>query len=314
MNKGIGMTNILSVIDLSPDQLEQILAESLMMKDRYRKGLQDTMYQGKTLGMYFEKPSLRTRVSLECAVRSLGGGAVCLEASGAGKLWARESIRDQARVMSRYVSMVSLRTFSQQEIEEFAREATVPVVNVLSDFAHPTQAMADFLTMREHFGDIRGRTMAYFGDGNNVARSLLSAAAFLGVRLIWSGPDGYQLEPEYVARVREKVPGMQFIEERDALKAVAEADVIYTDVWASMGQEEEAARREREFAAYQVNEKLLAAAPEHAIVLHCLPAHRGSEVTDAVMDCPKAKVYDQAENRMHIYRGLFSLWAGAWAE
>lgn len=314
LNKGTGMTNILSVIDITPGQLEQILAASLVMKNRYRQGFYDTTYAGKTLGMYFEKPSLRTRVSLECAIRSLGGGAICLEAAGAGKLWARESIRDQARVMSRYVHMVSMRTFSQAEIEEFAREASVPVVNVLSDFAHPTQAMADFLTMREHFGELRGRTLTYLGDGNNVARSLLSAAAFLGVRFVWSGPDGYQLEKEFVDRVRAKVPGVDFVEEKDPGKAVSEADAVYTDVWASMGQEEEAAKREREFAAYQVNEKLMESAPKRAIVLHCLPAHRGSEITDGVMDGEQARVYDQAENRMHIYRGLFTLWAGEWAD
>lgn len=308
------MINILSVIDLTPDQLERILAESMTMKARYQKGIHDTMYQGKVLGMYFEKPSLRTRVSLECAVQSLGGGAICLEAGGPGKFWERESIRDQAKVMSRYVSMVSMRTFSQEDIEEFAREATIPVVNVLSDFGHPTQAMADFLTMREHFGDIRGRTMAYLGDGNNVARSLLTAAAYLGVRFVWSGPAAYRLDKEYVDKVRAKMPHFEFVEEGDPFTAVKDADVIYTDVWTSMGQEDEAAQREREFAAYQVNGELLGAAPKDAIVLHCLPAHRGSEITDEVMDGSQAKVYDQAENRMHIYRGLFSLWAGEWKE
>ena len=308
------MKHILSVIDLSRDELEQILAESAVMKSRHRKGIHDPLYQGRTLGMYFEKPSLRTRVSLECAVLSLGGGAVCLEAGGPGKLWERETVRDQARVMSRFVSMVSMRTFSQEVIEEFARESSVPVVNVLSDFAHPTQAMADFLTFRERFPDLRGKTMTYLGDGNNVARSLLSAAAFLGVRFVWSGPAGYRLDPGYIERVRAKAPKMEFVEEEDPYKAVKNADAVYTDVWASMGQEEEAARREKEFAAYQVNEKLMAAAPKHAIALHCLPAHRGMEITDAVMDGKQSAVYDQAENRMHIYRGLFSLWAGAWRD
>lgn len=306
------MKNILSVIDLSRDELEQILAESARMKRRYQAGIHDPLYRGKTLGMYFEKPSLRTRVSLECAIHSLGGAAVCLEANGPGQLWARESVKDQAKVMSRFVHLVSMRTFSQAVIEEFACEATVPVVNVLSDFAHPTQAMADFLTFREHFGEIRGKTMAYFGDGNNVARSLLSTAALLGARFIWSGPEDYMLDRDYVEKVRTKVPGMEFTEETDPYKAAKNADAIYTDVWASMGQESLAAKREKEFKAYQVNEKLLAAAPKHTIVMHCLPAHRGSEVTDAVMDGKQSAVYDQAENRMHIYRGLFSLWAGDW--
>ncbi len=306
------MKNILSVIDLSQKELERILFESALMKERYRNGVVDTLYQGKTLGMYFEKPSLRTRVSLECAINSLGGSAICLEAGGPGQFWARECVKDQARVMSRFVHLVSMRTFSQEVIEEFAREATVPVVNVLSDFAHPTQAMADFLTFREHFGDLQGKTMTYLGDGNNVARSLLSTAALLGVRFIWSGPEGYRLDKSYVERVAAKAPGMVFIEEIDPVKAVKEADVVYTDVWASMGQEAETAKREKEFAAYQVNDQLLAHAPKHVKVMHCLPAHRGSEISDAVMDGDKAIVYDQAENRMHIYRGLFSLWAGEW--
>lgn len=306
------MKHILSLVDLEPADFGRILDESARMKARLQQGLFDPLYQGKTLGMYFEKPSLRTRVSLECAMNSLGGGALALEASAPGKLWERESIRDQARVMSRYVSMISMRTFRQEDIEEFAREAGVPVVNVLSDFGHPTQAMADFLTMRERLGELKGRTLAYFGDGNNVARSLLAASAFAGVRFVWSGPEGYRIDRPFVDKVRGKVPGVEFVEESDPWKAVCGADVLYTDVWASMGQEAEAAKRAGEFASYQVNEALVAKAPGHAIVLHCLPAHRGGEITDGVMDGGQAAVYDQAENRMHVYRGLFSLWAGEW--
>lgn len=306
------MKHILSIIDLSPAEFETILAESAAMKDRWKKNIFDPIYQGKTLGMYFEKPSLRTRVSLECAINSFGGGAVCLESNGPNQMWRRESVKDQARVMSRFVSMVSMRTFSQEVIEEFAREASVPVVNVLSDFGHPTQAMADFLTMREHLGDLKGKTLVYLGDGNNVARSLLGASAYTGVRFVWCGPEAYRLEGDYVEKVLAKAPGAEFVEETDPAKAVKHADAIYTDVWASMGQEEEAARREMEFAAYQVNEKLLSRAPSGAVVLHCLPAHRGSEITDGVMDGAQAAVYDQAENRMHVYRGIFSLWAGDW--
>ncbi len=306
------MKDILSVASLSPRELEAILSESAVMKKRLAEGVFDNLYQGKTLGMYFEKPSLRTRVSLECAMHSLGGGAVCLEGNGPGAFWSRESVKDQARVMSRFVHLVSMRTFSQEVIEEFAREASVPVLNVLSDFAHPTQAMADFLTMRENFGDLGGKTMVYIGDGNNVARSLLSAAAFLGVRFVWSGPDGYRLDSGFVARVRAKAPGLDFVEESDPHKAVRDADAVYTDVWASMGQEEDAARRAKEFAAYQINAGLMKSAPASAIVLHCLPAHRGVEITDDVLDGPQSKVYDQAENRMHVYRGIFSLLAGDW--
>ncbi len=312
--KGAAMKHILSVVDLSADDLERIIAASATMKERYRKNINEELFRGKTLGMYFEKPSLRTRVSLECAINSLGGGAISLEASGPGKMWERECIRDQARVMSRFVSMVSMRTFAQADIEEFARESSVPVVNVLSDYEHPTQAMADYLTMRERFGDLRGKTLVYLGDGNNVARSLLSGAALLGVKFVWSGPAEYRLEREYLEKVKAKIPGAVLVEETNPEKALRDADAVYTDVWASMGQEAESNRRARDFAAYQVNDALLRHAPSHAIVLHCLPAHRGLEITDSVMDAPssRAAMYDQAENRMHVYRGLFSLWAGEW--
>ncbi|MCL2000634.1 MAG: ornithine carbamoyltransferase [Planctomycetes bacterium] len=306
------MKNIITVMALSREDLELVLDESAFMKRRYYAGIHDSIYQGKTLGMYFEKPSLRTRVSLESAINSLGGRAVCLETAVPGQIWARECVKDQARVMSRLVHLVSMRTFSHEVIEKFAEESSIPIMNVLSDFAHPTQAMADFLTFREYFGEVRGKTMAYLGDGNNVARSLLSTAALLGVKFIWSGPDGYGLDNDYVKRVGARAPGLQFVEEPDPAKAVEKADAVYTDVWASMGQEVETAKREKEFQAYQVNEKLMSRAPGHAIVMHCLPAHRGSEITDEIMDGKQSAVYDQAENRMHLYRGLFSLWAGKW--
>ena len=301
------MRHILSLLAIGREGLEEILAESAVMKARMKSGVHDLPCQGMTLGMYFEKPSLRTRVSLETAMNTLGGSAICLEADSPNQFWARESVKDQARVMSRFVNVVSMRTFSQEVIEEFARESLAPVINVLSDFAHPTQAAADFLTFRERFGDPRGRTLAYLGDGNNVARSLLSAAAFLGTRFVWSGPPGHRLAGAYVENVRQRAGGLDFLEEPDPIRAVAGADVVYTDVWASMGQESEAAAREREFRPYQVNAKLLAAAPSSAVVMHCLPAHRGAEITDEVMDGASSVVYDQAENRMHVYRGIFSL-------
>lgn len=304
--------DILSVADLTRDELEEILEASARTKADYKQGIRADIWRGRTLGMYFEKPSLRTRVSQECAVNSLGGSAICLEQNGPGKFWARECVRDQARVMSRFVDVVSMRTFSQDVIEEFAREASIPVVNTLSDFEHPTQAMADFLTMREHFGSLRGRTMTFFGDGNNVARSLLAAAALLGVRFIWSGPAAYRLDQPFKDRIHAKHADLAFEEIEDPAAAVREADVIYTDVWASMGQEEEAAAREKEFMPWQVNDALLAKAPAAAIVEHCLPAHRGSEITDSVMDGSRSAVYDQAENRMHVYRGIYTIFAGAW--
>ncbi|MDR1536343.1 MAG: ornithine carbamoyltransferase [Planctomycetota bacterium] len=301
------MTNILSLVELGKEGWERVLSESAAMKARFRAGIHDSFCQGRTLGMYFEKPSLRTRVSLESAMNSLGGSAICLEADSPGRFWARESVKDQARVMSRLVGAVAMRTFSHAVIEEFAREGSVPVINVLSDYSHPTQVIADFLTFREYRGDLRGRKLVYLGDGNNVARSLVAASALSGVRLVWSGPAGYRLEPSYIEMVREKLGGVDFAEEPDPRKAVAGADVVYTDVWASMGQEAEAGRREDAFKPYQVNAGLLAAAPPEAVVMHCLPAHRGAEITDEAMDGGQSAVYDQAENRMHVYRGIFSL-------
>ncbi|MDR1519641.1 MAG: ornithine carbamoyltransferase [Planctomycetota bacterium] len=304
------MRNILSLLDLGREGLEQVIAESAAMKARLKSGIHDPLYRGKTLGMYFEKPSLRTRVSLETAMNSLGGGAVCLEADAPNQFWSRESVKDQARVMSRFVSLVAMRTFSQAVIEEFARESSVPIINVLSDYAHPTQVIADFLTFGERCGPLGGKRLVYFGDGNNVARSLLSACALTGVRFVWSGPASHRLEPDFVRMAAERTGGnLSFIEEADPIKAVAGADAVYTDVWASMGQESEAAEREKLFLPYQVNERLMAAAPPGAIVLHCLPAHRGLEITDGVMDGEQSAVYDQAENRMHVYRGIFSLLA-----
>ncbi|MDR0362097.1 MAG: ornithine carbamoyltransferase [Planctomycetota bacterium] len=306
------MKNLLSAVDLSAEEMNRILDESARMKERMRAGETDTPYAGKTLGMYFEKPSLRTRVSLEVAMHSLGGSAINLEAPAPGELWKRESIKDQARVMSRFVSVVSMRTYSQAAIEEFAREASVHVVNALSDFAHPTQALADFLTIREHCGGIAGKTVVFLGDGNNVARSLLAVAALGGARFVWCGPDSHRIDAPFVEKVVKKRPDADFDEESDPAEAVRDADIIYTDVWASMGMESEAEAREKTFMPYQVNARLLSRAPGRARVMHCLPAHRGSEITDEVMDSAKSIVYDQAENRMHLYRGLFSLWAGDW--
>ncbi|MDR1611329.1 MAG: ornithine carbamoyltransferase, partial [Planctomycetota bacterium] len=301
------MKDLLSVLDLAPEQMSRILDESARMKERLRAGQADQLYRGKTLGMYFEKPSLRTRVSLEAAMHTLGGSAVNLEAPGPGELWKRESIRDQARVMSRFVSLVAMRTFSQEAIAEYAREASVPVANVLSDFEHPTQALADFLTIREHCGGVAGKTIVFLGDGNNVARSLLAAAALGKARFVWCGPDAHRIDEPFVRKVAGKTPDVDFDEESDPARAVRNADIIYTDVWASMGMERESEAREKAFAPYQVNARLLSGAPERAKVMHCLPAHRGAEITDEIIDSPRSIVYDQAENRMHLYRGLFSL-------
>lgn len=299
------MPHFINILDHTPSELQTLLDTAAHLKARMKRGERDTPMQGKTLAMYFQKPSLRTRVSLEVAMNSMGGSAICMEV-GSQPLGARESLPDQARVMSRYVDVISMRTFDHAAIEEMARWSTVPVINVLSDWSHPTQAMADLLTMREHLGDLTGRTLTYVGDGNNVARSLAALCARLGIRFVCSSPEGYTLQADFLDTVRAACPGARIDLISDPHEAVAEASAVYTDVWASMGQETEAEARLAVFRPYQVNAALMQAAPKGAIVLHCLPAHRGDEITDEVMDSPASAVFDQAENRMHINRALLA--------
>lgn len=306
------MRHLIVAMDLTKDDYSLLLDRCVLVKKRHRCGVRDNLYQGRTLATYFEKPSLRTKVSLETAINSLGGNAFVIESPGPGILWSRECVKDQARVVSRMVDLVAMRTFEHSVVEEFARHSRVPVINVLSDYAHPTQALADFLTIREHFGDERGKTVVFMGDGNNVARSLLSVCALADSRFVWCGPKGFEIDAETVAKVKGKFPKVEFVESYDPAAAVKNADIIYTDVWASMGQETEAESREKVFFPYRVDEALLTKAPARAKVMHCLPAHRGSEITDGVMDGDREVVYDQAENRMHFYRGLFDLLATDW--
>ncbi|HCS50171.1 MAG TPA: ornithine carbamoyltransferase, partial [Planctomycetaceae bacterium] len=213
---------------------------------------------------------------------------------------------DVARVVSRFADVVVLRTFSQKMIEDFARVSSCPVVNGLSDDYHPCQALTDILTMQEHCGDIEGKTMVYLGDGNNVARSLAISCADMGVKFILCSPEGYKLEPEFAQLIEKRVPGASYEVIEDPQEAVKNADVLYTDVWASMGQEKETAKRRVAFAPYQINAELLEAAPKSVKFMHCLPAKRGLEVTDDVMETSNSIVFDQAENRMHIARAVFA--------
>lgn len=299
------MRHFINILDHSTDELTALLDTAARLKARMKRGERDLPMQGKTLAMYFQKPSLRTRVSLEVAINSMGGSTICMEV-GNQPLGARESIPDQARVMSRFVDVISMRTFDHAAIEEMARWSTVPVINVLSDWSHPTQAMADILTMREHLGDLAGRTLTYVGDGNNVARSLASLCARLGIRFVCSSPAGYELDAAFLDTLRKASPDACIELEADPHRAVSDAAAVYTDVWASMGQETEAEARLAAFRPYQVNTALMQSAPAGTIVLHCLPAHRGDEITDEVMDSPASVVFDQAENRMHINRALFA--------
>jgi ornithine carbamoyltransferase len=268
---------------------------------------------GLSIGLLFEKPSTRTRISFEVAVTELGGHAVVLD-GGVTQLGRGESLADTARVLSRYVDAIVVRTFGQDRIERLAEAASVPVVNALTDFAHPCQALADLQTIREIKGRLAGITLAYLGDGNNVAHSLLLAGTMAGLRVHLATPPGYEPFEQVVRHANEigAATGGEALVMHDALEAAADADVLYTDVWASMGQEAEQANRELVFQPYRLDEKALAVARPGALVMHCLPAHRDQEISAGVLDGPHSVVFDQAENRLHTAKAILSfLLAGA---
>jgi ornithine carbamoyltransferase len=292
-----------TLYDVTPDDVEQILAISADLKDRMQRGDRPSLLQGRVLTLVFEKPSLRTRNSFEAAAIQLGGGSVFLTTQDAG-LHGRESLADIARVLSSYSDVVVMRTFSQSLIEEFARLSQCPVVNGLSDDLHPCQALTDLFTIRETFGRLAGLHLVYVGDGNNVAASLAMAAAYTGMSITFCSPEGYRLSDEFLATVRSHVPAAELKLVSDPAAAVKHADIVYTDVWASMGQEAQAEERRKVFTPFQVNAKLMAKAPKSARFMHDLPAKRGLEVTDDVMDGPQSIVFQQAENRMHLAKGL----------
>ena len=281
-------------------ELFQLSADVKARPDRYGSAL-----AGRFLTLILEKPSLRTRVTFEVGMRSLGGTAIFLDHT-VSRLGERESIPDVARNLSRWVHGIVARVFEQRELEQLAEFASVPVINALSDRFHPCQAYADFFTLRERYGTLRGLKLAYLGDGNNVCHSLMTVAARVGAEMRIATPVGYEPDPSVVAETRHAVR-----EDRRTLEifhspeeAVAGAQAIYTDVWASMGQEDEAAARARIFAPYQVNDALMKRAAPDALFMHCLPAHRGAEVTDSVMDSPRSIVFDQAENRLHVQKAI----------
>ncbi len=281
-------------------ELYHLAADIKSRPDRYRGAL-----GGRFLALIFEKPSLRTRVTFEVGIQSLGGSSVFLDHTS-HRLGERESIKDVARNLERWVQGIVARTFEQRAIDELAESAAVPVINALSDKFHPCQALADFFTLEERFGGVRGLKLAYVGDGNNVCHSLLVAGARVGAHVRVATPEGYEPDAEIVAEARraarETRTKIEFFHKAE--EAVAGAQAVYTDVWASMGQEAEAAAREKIFAPFQVNDALMGLASPDAVFLHCLPAHRGSEVTDAVIDSPRSIVFDQAENRLHVQKAI----------
>lgn len=306
--------DLLTLLDLEPDQLEGLLDLATRYKARLRQarelGPEDRVLSGKTLAMVFTKPSLRTRVSFEVGMRQLGGAALYLSPAEVG-LGTRESPEDVGRVLARYCDAIMARVFAHRDIEALAAAAPVPVINGLSDRFHPCQALADLLTIREAFGDLAGRRIAYVGDGNNVAHSLAVGGALAGAHVTIVHPHGFAPDPDVMRRadgIAVRTDGL--VESTEELDAVEGVDVLYTDVWASMGQESEALERKAIFEPYRVDAALVARAADGAIVLHCLPAHRGDEITDEVMDGPQARVFDQAENRLHAQKAVLAWLVG----
>jgi len=299
--------DLLSVADLGIEDIRLLISDAIDMKAQGWL----SMLSGKTLAIMFEKPSLRTRVSFELAMRQLGGETVYLSPAEVG-LGERESVSDVARVLSRYVDAIAARTFSHQTLEVLASYSRVPVINALSDREHPCQALADLLTIYEKKGELNGLTLAFVGDGNNVARSLMLAASLAGMNFRIATPPGYAVEEEilHLAQSNALGTGVEIFCTEDPRQAVTGADVVYTDVWASMGQETEAEARRQIFASYQVDSELLSLAKEDAILMHPLPAHHGEEVAEGILDSPRSVVFDQAENRMHLQKALLAAMLG----
>ena len=299
--------DFVSIADTPQERLQHYVDVAKRLKKQHKEtGRNDPLAAGKVLACIFEKPSLRTRVSFEVAMDHLGGCGMYISPAEVG-LGTRESVPDVARVLSGMVDGIMARVFEHTKLTALAKHASVPVINGLSDYSHPCQAMGDMLTLEEHFGKLAGRTLAYIGDGNNVARSLMVAAARFGLKFRIATPPGYELEPSLLSRLMGQCPGLDFATARDPRDAVRDADAIYTDTWVSMGQEAEKSKRLTVFQPYQINADLLKAAPSQCVVMHCLPANRGVEITDEVIDGPQSVVFQQAENRLHFQKGLLAV-------
>jgi ornithine carbamoyltransferase len=306
------MKDFLSIADYSPEEIQSFLDLAVELKKELENGANKPILKEKTMAMIFQKPSLRTRVSFDMAMRQLGGDALYLSPAEIG-LGQRESIADVARVISGYVDILMARVFEHQHILELARWSSIPVINGLSDYNHPCQAMADALTIQERFGNLKGLNVSFVGDGNNVAVSLMHICAKLGANFTIAAPQDYQVES---ATVEEALgyaqnSGAEIKLLHDPHEAVKDAQVIYTDTWTSMGQEQEAKKRQQVFPPYQVNQKLVDEAQPEVIVMHCLPAHRGQEITDEVADGPSSVIFEQAHNRMHAQKAIVARLLGA---
>jgi ornithine carbamoyltransferase len=298
----MAMRHVLTLLDLSRAEVVQILQTAERLKRRLAHGDRPPLLAGRVIGLLFEKPSLRTRVSFEAGMAQLGGNSLFLGNDvGWGK---RETPADFARVLGEYLDAIVCRTREHETVETLASFDALPVINGLTDLAHPCQALADMLTLQERNGGPAGQHLVFIGDGNNVARSVSVACAMLDVQFTLAGPEGYLFEPEWFREVRRHYPDAKLNQTSDPREAVRTADALYTDVWTSMGQEAEEAQRRQDFSGYQINAELLRLAPRNCIVLHCLPAKRGEEITDEVMEGSQSAIFQQAANRMHAQKGL----------
>jgi ornithine carbamoyltransferase len=310
--QALSVTSLLTVAQLKAADVELIFTRAAELKNALRQGRSKPLLLNRTLAAIFEKSSTRTRVSFEVAMYQLGGAMLNLPGRDL-QLGRGETISDTAQVLSRYVDGIAIRTDDHRKVVEMAKAASVPVVNALTDYSHPCQALADLFTLRERYGRLRGLHLTYVGDGNNVARSLVFGAAKTGVHLTLASPEGYGLDQQTLtlSQADRAASGAELYVTADPAQAVAQADAVYTDVWVSMGQEKEHDQRVRAFKAYQVNARLMAQAAPRAVFMHCLPAHRGEEVTDEVIDGPQSIVWDQAENRLHVQKAILALLLGS---
>lgn len=308
---GIEVKDLLSIHDLSTKEINDILDLAKMLKTQLKNGEQHHLLKGKTLGMIFQKASTRTRVSFEVGMWQLGGAALFLNANDM-QIGRGEPVKDTARVLSRYVDGIMIRTFSHDEVIELAQFATIPVINALTDLMHPCQALTDIFTVLEHKGRLQGLKMVYIGDGNNMVNSLLQACAKVGMDISIATPKGYEPDAAIVAEALTVAAetGSKIVLCEDPLEAAKDADVLYTDVWASMGKEIEQEDRREVFVNYQINQNVMNVAKKDAIVLHCLPAHRGEEITEEVLESKQSVVFDQAENRLHVQKAIMVLLMG----
>lgn len=305
--KALKGRDFLSLHDFTPDEVMGLVALGLDLKAKQKAGIPHPYLQGKTLGMIFEKSSTRTRLAFEVGMYQLGGHALFLSPRDI-QLGRGETIADTARVLSRMVDGIMIRTFGHDIVEEMAKWADVPVINALTDLLHPTQVVADLMTIWEHRGVIKGQKLVFVGDGNNMAHSLLFGGAKTGMHVTVACPEGYEPNAEVLAKAKKdaEATGAVITVSHDPFEAAKDADILYTDVWASMGEEAQAEEKESHFKKYQINAELLAAAKADALVLHCLPAKRGKEITEDVLEGPHSAVFDEAENRLHAHKAILA--------